>query len=748
MGAEQDRCFEKDSSGFIANGGDWGKCKSFCNGNGIHDGSSRTLACFWGMGETNEDFFKKSYDENIKSENKQFFSLKDYKEAFCLSLALSIDSAFQMDSPLKVKESLNEIIATYLFWSNYRDYIALCPSYTISREKWDEHFKECYSYNTCYSGNPSPLDFAEALFSDSQKGRLGNLSKKEQLWFLLLSKDRDSDNDYKKGYFYRLSKKLDDEFDRIKKNQSEMKKYKKEIDIGMKKKNFITEDFKKNHRKDVLLDEYLNYLKAIKKILSEISPRWKSLIDDEIAIHKQIPYECEMMLTNGASRKSVKRGVEYIKNTCSEYVLPYELHKRIFNSLEDYYWKGADKYELYGYYLKNFPKGKYYGLAKNRSKSAFIPASEMIKKADLKFDKGISLNEIIDDLDEYQENFPEVTDEILYKSIEKYSSIRDSVLSYLNRFESRKNDDYDNSIYMCSFSTGKNTYKVESDSLKKLPEKNGKMSCIYPLHTTEKIFSIVIQNFSIRDRKIFEGKEMGFDPNNMEMNYKRTINANKEEGFFVYNSYKVSFNKNGYSIKFPTESNYALEPFDAQNIIYLLSKNENSAYYLACLPDVLLSDYGLSPSCSDVRDEKHEIKIKNGRIQSVLFKTDSRTVFIPLDNWGNINGTIKYWDSDVGNVEVTVNANMPQLFDDKGRSKVSKVKIKECTFTPPRKIISYKNTKYGKSPIYETYSKKCEDIAEDTGMNLLLNAITPYRYRESEFMPKFLIRFLDWNSIN
>ena len=190
-----------------------------------------------------------------------------------------------------------------------------------------------------------------------------------------------------------------------------------------------------------------------------------------------------------------------------------------------------------------------------------------------------------------------------------------------------------------------------------------------------------------------------------------------------------------------------LEPFAARDIISLLSKNENSAYYLECLPFVLLSDHGLSPSCEDADKAEYNAKIKDGRILSVSFKTDSRSVFIPLNNWGEINGIIKYWDSDIGNVEVAVNASMPSLFDEHGRSKVTKVKIKGCTFTPPRKIISYKNTKYGKEPVYETYSKKCEEVASETGMNLLLNAITPYRYRDGEFIPNFLIRFLDWNSI-
>ncbi|SHM21358.1 hypothetical protein [Fibrobacter sp. UWB7] len=742
----QDRCFEKDSGGFIVNGGDWKKCKSVCSGNGGGNGASRTLACFWGMSESNEDYFKRTYDESVKPENKPYYSLKDYKDNFCVFLAMSIDSAFQKDSPLKVRKSLNAPLAEYLFWSNYRDYLTLCPPNIISRKKWDEHFKECYSYNTCYDGNPYPSDFAEALFADGQKGRLERLSKKELFWFLLLSEYRDSEDSYKKGYFYNLSKKLDQMFELIKGNQTRMKKFKREFNSGMKTKNFITEEFKKTQRKDILLNEYLNYLNDIRKILSEVSPRWIPLIDDEIELHKQIPTECEELLTTGADRKSIKGGIEYIKKICSEYTLTYDLHKRVLDSLEEYYWKGADKYGLYGFYLKNFPNGKYYGLAQNKQKSIFISANEVIKRTEEKFEKGASLDEVIDDLEEYQENFSDFSNGRLNQMIEKYTSVRDTITSYFEKLKSDKDYEYDE-LFKCSFVSGKNSYKVNSDSLEKLPEKNGKMFCMFPLYASESIFSIVKQELSIKNRKIEDGKEIGFNPSTMEVNYRKTIHSNVEKGFFVYNPYKVLFDKNGYSIKFPKESDFVLEPFAARDIISLLSKNENSAYYLECLPFVLLSDHGLSPSCEDADKAEYNAKIKDGRILSVSFKTDSRSVFIPLNNWGEINGIIKYWDSDIGNVEVAVNASMPSLFDEHGRSKVTKVKIKGCTFTPPRKIISYKNTKYGKEPVYETYSKKCEEVASETGMNLLLNAITPYRYRDGEFIPNFLIRFLDWNSI-
>lgn len=91
---------------------------------------------------------------------------------------------------------------------------------------------------------------------------------------------------------------------------------------------------------------------------------------------------------------------------------------------------------------------------------------------------------------------------------------------------------------------------------------------------------------------------------------------------------------------------------------------------------------------------------------------------------------------------------MPKGFDEKGRSKVSKVNIKGCSFNPPRKITGYKKTKYGKNPIYEKYSAKCERVASETGMSILLDSVKTYRYRDGEFMPKFLILFLDWNDVD
>ena len=132
----------------------------------------------------------------------------------------------------------------------------------------------------------------------------------------------------------------------------------------------------------------------------------------------------------------------------------------------------------------------------------------------------------------------------------------------------------------------------------------------------------------------------------------------------------------------------------------------------------------------------------------VSIKTDDETVDIPLNNWGEIDGVVKYWNSNIGNVEITVNASMPRGFDEKGKSKVVKVNIKGCTFTPPRKIISYKNTKFGKIPVYEKFTPKCEAVATETGMSILLDSIKSYRFRESEFVPKFLMIFLDWNKVD
>ena len=91
---------------------------------------------------------------------------------------------------------------------------------------------------------------------------------------------------------------------------------------------------------------------------------------------------------------------------------------------------------------------------------------------------------------------------------------------------------------------------------------------------------------------------------------------------------------------------------------------------------------------------------------------------------------------------------MPIGFNEAGKSKVRKVKIQGCTFTPPRKITGYKNSKYGKNPIYEKFSSKCEMVASETGMSILLESLKSYRYRDNEFIPKFLMLYLDWNNIH
>lgn len=732
--AAKDGCFEKDSSGFVINSGDWSRCFHECANERCYSNcQGRTRACFWGK--------EKSGDEFLAEWNKSN-SINSYKKEFCVRLAVVMDSVFQRDNPLSVSESPNIVIATALFWSKYRDFLTFCTRYDISSRKWYEHFNEYYG-----NGDGYAEDYANALFGNAKAPQsFKQWSQERQFWSFMLSNDRDGEygRGYDgKGYFYKLSDELNNEYKRIKDVQE-----KSEKSIGAFVGGTITQNFVSNRTENITLTEYLNYLNEIKNPLSLFSLKWKPLIEKEIQIHGQIPDKCFALLKY-FGREEIENGVEPIKKTCNENVFSKDMYKVFLDSLERKYWDNASVRGLYGYYLKNFPQGKYIADAEEGLNKNKMPVSEIIKKANAEYESGRSLSLAIDYLNEYRENYSVRSDVSLNAVLDKYVSIKDSVERLCEKLKSNRSyDDEEKNISRCSFVSGEDSYIVEMDSLIKLPRKNGNMTCMYPLYSNEGIYSIVVSELVIKDKKIKEGKETGINPHNMDIVYRKFINNGASSGFFIYNNiYKVLFDKNGYHIEFLDGTDSKLEPSAASDIIYLLSGNKNSAKYLECMPIISISDFGVGPSCRD-EEEKYEAKLQNGRIKSVSIKANDETVYIPLNNWGEIDGVVKYWNSDMGNVEITVNAAMPKGFDEKGRSKVSKVNIKGCSFNPPRKITGYKKTKYGKNPIYEKYSAKCESVASETGLSILLDSVKSYRYRDGEFMPKFLLLYLDWNNVD
>lgn len=526
-------------------------------------------------------------------------------------------------------------------------------------------------------------------------------------------------------------------------------------------------------------DDYLNYLQTVKslkcnfrdEIFSKPCKEWNDIVEREILVHQQIPVDCyclikehekdflcnmylgNMSVINNwtpAYKRKIMNGADFFREACNEYSTSHLIASMISDSLEEYYWTSVKHHEMYREYLKSFPDGKYKDEAVQSLKKNRVNLAQFVKKVEEEFEDGNPLDNAVMDIVGYQNNYPEESDElILNNMLDKFNRLKDTVsLIYQNLKSKERQDENKKNIIMCSFVSGNKTYQVEMDSLNKLPQKDGDMRCLYPLYSSRGVFAIVLQEYSIKNRKINKGKELGIDPRGKKVVYKNIISGNIAKGKFEYSYVDVLFDQKGYSIIFPDESDAELLPSVASDIIYLLSKNKNSARYLECIPFISIYNYEAGPMCRDDRNEKYEAKIKNGRIQSVSIKTDDETVYIPLNSWGEIDGVVKYWNSNIGNVEITVNANMPRGFDEKGKSKVVKVNIKGCTFTPPRKIISYKNTKSGKMPVYEKFTPKCEAVATETGMSILLDSIKSYRFRESEFIPKFLMIFLDWNKMN
>lgn len=556
--------------------------------------------------------------------------------------------------------------------------------------------------------------------------------------------------------------------------------------IGLKmKKYYLGPNLEKNFifsRKlcdNITKEDYLTYLQTIKtlkcnfrdELFSKPCKDWNNIVEREILVHQQIPVDCyclikehekdflcnmylgDMRVINNwtpAYKRKMMNGADFFREACNEYSTSHLIASMISDSLEEYYWTSVKHHEMYREYLKSFPDGKYKDEAVQSLKKNRVNLTQFVKKVEEEFEEGKTLDNVVMNIIGYQNNYPEESNELILNNLlDKFNHLKDTVsLFYQNLKSKERQDENKKNIIMCSFMSGDKMYQVEMDSLNKLPQKDGEMRCLYPLYSSRDIFAIVLQEYSIKNRKINKGKELGIDPRSKKVVYKNIISGNIAKGKFEYSYVDVLFDQKGYSVKFPEEFETELSPSMASDIIYLLSKNKNPARYLECIPFISIYNYEAGPMCRDDRNEKYEAKIKNGRIQSVSIKTDDETVDIPLNNWGEIDGVVKYWNSNIGNVEITVNAKMPRGFDEKGKSKVTKVNIKGCTFTPPRKITGYKNTKLGKMPIYEKFTPKCESVASETGMSILLESMKSYRYRDSEFIPKFLMIFLDWNKMN
>lgn len=526
-------------------------------------------------------------------------------------------------------------------------------------------------------------------------------------------------------------------------------------------------------------DDYLNYLQQLNSIRCDLDRQessfklcktWNDIIEREALLHQQTPVDCYCFVKeyNGdilcnsylgnpmvenywapTYEHKIMKGADYFREICNEYSTSSSIATKISSSLEEYYWSSAKHHGLYMAYLKSFSNGKYEHEAMEALKANFVNATTFVKGIETEFENGKSLDKIIIEINGYQNNYPEMSNSFLEGALNKFNHIKDTIAVFLEYLGSDKYQDEDDGAFKCSFVSGNTTYKVEMQNLNKLPQKNGTMSCMYPLYSSDhEIYAVVMQKLSVKNRKISEGRELGINPRSKEVVFKNVISNGGSKGSLVYkDSYNILFDGKGYSIKFPDETNQELTPSEAKDLIYLLSKNENEAYYLECLPLVLISDYGVGPTCAENRNEKYKAKIKNGRIQSVSIETSDETVFLPLNNWGEIDGVVKYWNSQIGNVEITVNAQTSTGIDKKFKSKVAKVRIKGCTFVPPRKKIGFKKTKYGEEPVYEKFSAKCEAVASETGMSILLDSMKAYRWSDDEFIPRFLLLYLDWGNI-
>ena len=526
---------------------------------------------------------------------------------------------------------------------------------------------------------------------------------------------------------------------------------------------------------DMKKDDYICYLKKLKNIQCDLTSRkscdeWYSIIDRELLLHQQPPincfcllkeyekdYSCSLALSNPWIRpekwesdyeQMIMDGVERIKNECNEYNVTKSIAMLINDSLEDFFWVSAREHKLFNAYLKNYSNGKFKDEAKKHIMASYIPINEFVKKIEKKIDDGVSINTLLASIKKYQDEFEQTNNDSLNALIEKYSSIKDTISAlytlWVNDFNHGRTI-----LPNCSFKTSSDTYSVEMNDLSKLPEKNGSLSCYYPLfsytgerkrplydedYDVEEIFSVVNLEATIKNKKISSGIEYGFDPVEYKLNYNSSYENGKKKGYFKLNNLiEINYNNENYVIEFLDDEDKEMTLLDVQNMFYLLGKNTCKLKHLS--PNSLLDE-----------DGKEKISFTKGKITAVSSVSKNRKITLPLNNQGEINGIIKYWDSNVGEVEMSVQANKPRV-DDKGNTKVSKVKIRGCTFTPPRKVIGYEKHKWGKSAIYEKFSKQCESVADEVGMNILLEPMISHTYTYSAFIPVFLVDFLDWNNI-
>ncbi len=740
----QDDCFKINSDSIVVNSGSWGDCQKACGGPSSYNSYEKIPACFFGYQKIRGEYFKEWY--NKFADKKSTYPIKDYKKNYCMFLQSSVDSVFEQDDFSIVKDDLNELFALLLFWDKYRDFIFFCEG-NVDISTWqDETIRTFFqaphnimAFDRKKTGQPSLV--AENLFGLKQSERFEGWSKKELFWSFMFSETR--------SYFEDLGKKLDAEYNRINKEHEKIGKesnLKSDFyDGSVRKKNFILTT---NAVNDVGLDEYIKYLNKLKENMKILSPKWISTIDKEIQIHKQIHKDCKGVMDGFVNRDAVRKGLTYLNEICNEKTLLEKDFSLFRDSLESSYWKAAIIYELYGKYLKDFPTGKHKVEAERKLQELSLPTSDFVKKMEKQYENGTSLVEIMLNIREYQENYKKEDDAELNAYVKKYQSIKDTVAILYKNWTYNYHQHHD--IFPnCNFKTTSNTYSVEMYDLSKLPEKNGSLSCYYPLYnyTGERkrplydedydvveIFSIVNLEATIKNKKILSGVEYGIDPTIYNLNYKQFHKNGEITGYFILNNIiKIDFSNENYAIKFLDEEEKEMTLLEVQNMFYLLGKNKRKLKHLS--PNTLIDEEG-----------KEKISFTKGNITSVSSVSKNKRIYLPLNNQGEINGTIKYWDSNIGEVEMSVFANKPRV-DDKGNTKVSKVKIRGCTFTPPRKVIGYEKHKWGKSTIYEKFSKQCEMVADEVGMNVLLEPMISHTYTYFAFIPGFLIDYLDWNNI-
>lgn len=767
----KDECFEVTSdSNITVAAGSWSDCEKRCKKN---DGFEKGYACFWGYDKTNREFYKEWYEKFIPKENRMYQSLEDYKKSFCQFLQPRIDSIFQVDDFSVVGNSLNKSLAEMKFWRKYVEFIFFCEQRNININEWPDQEMSSFfraPHNRMVVKSLPPVGIlSKNLFGLQKAGGpknyantdVSNWTKKEIFWGFMFSN--------KQAYFETLGKNIDKEYNRIEKEQSNWLKKNKSKSAEfylniLPQKHFVSNG---DSMDDLKHDDYVSYLVKLKDDMKNLSPKWIPLIDEELQMHQQMPADCYCLLKEyegdslcraqmrnmesyetwlNAYESRLRSGSGYFKKSCSDLDVTEKIASTISASLEDYYWVSARNHNQVKSYLINYPEGKYKTVAEDLLKAMRVPVPELIKRVKEMFEDGESLNKIVGFIDKYQDDYDEKYNEALNKQKNEFSSLRDTLQILMEKWKTniKRNENIESG---CSFRTKKGEYDVEKDDLSKLPEKNGLLTCYYPLlqytgkvirvygddQDAEDVFAVVKLDANIVDRKIKNGIAKGFG---LELGkvYEDVITNGLHKGV-IHLDYAVDvmFDEKGYSIKFLFEDDEnELDNVQIRNMFYILNSNKKKIKYL--FPDKLLA--------SD-DDFSFKAKVTKNQVKEVYFRTGNQNVAIPLNNQGEINGTIRYWDSDIGNVEILVDASKP-VIDGIANSKITQVKIKGCTFKTPRKIVSYKKVKKDKIPVYEKYSKQCESIADETGMDVLL---TPWNqnayYYHQAFIPDFLYIYIE-----